>query len=166
MRGHMWMGWSAACLAALTLTGCGAGYELAPVRGKVICQEKPVPGGLIVFTPIPEEGSTEMPAPPATAQVDAEGNFVLVTDGSEGAMVGKHRVSFTIPEIDPGELEGHVLPAEDEDEEARAEAEAEREMAKRMAKVPCRRVEQREITVKPGENTFEIELTVGGDEED
>ena len=36
----------------LTLVGCGGGqnYELAPVKGQVTCQGKPVPGGTVMLS--------------------------------------------------------------------------------------------------------------------
>lgn len=147
-------------LALLNLAGCGGqSYELAPVKGKVVCQDKPVPGGLVTLVPITEGEATEMPAPAATARVDENGNFELKTKGEPGAAIGKHRVVFTFPEVDDeGEGEGG-------DPEEAKDLQAEKELAAKLAKIPCRRVDNPEFTVAAGENTLNIELS-GGREED
>jgi hypothetical protein len=149
-------------LAVLALVGCGGQtFELAPVKGKVVCQDKPVPGGLVTLVPIAEEGATEMPAPPATGRVDDNGNFELTTQGKAGAAIGKHRVIFTFPEVEKGgEGEGDGV-----DPEEAKDLKAEQELAAKLAKVPCRRVDNSEFTVAAGENSLTVELATGREED-
>jgi hypothetical protein len=141
-------------LAVLALLGCGGGlsYELAPVKGKVVCQDKPVPGGLVTLVPVAEEGATEMSAPPAAGRVDENGNFELSTRGESGAAIGKHRVVFSFPQVEKGS---------GGDAEEAEELKAEQELAAKLAKLPCRRVDNTEFTVAEGENTLTVELATG-----
>ncbi len=149
-------------LAVLALLGCGGGqsYELAPVKGKVVCQDKPVPGGLVTLVPLGEEKATEMPAPPAVGRVDENGNFELMTGGELGAAIGKHRVVFAFPEVEKGAGEGPGV-----DPEEAKELKAEQELAAKLAKLPCRRVDNTEFTVAAGDNNLTVELATGRDED-
>lgn len=96
------------------LCGCrGSRYEIAEVRGTVTCNGKPVPKGIVIFSPIPEDrGSIEdRPGKPGTAKTDENGNFVLSTYGDQdGAVVGKHEVSLG--------YRGQDWGGEDEEEES------------------------------------------------
>jgi hypothetical protein len=157
MRPVLSVGRGLALLAALTLVGCGGkGYELAPVTGKVTCQDKPVPGGTVILSLVAD---SDTKAPPATARVDEEGNFVLMTQGKPGAAIGKHRISFSMPEVEKE-------PSSGGDPEDEAERKAEQELAQKLAKFPCRRPAVQEFTVAAGENTLELKLSPGGKDED
>ena len=75
-------------LAILVMTGCGGpeGPELAPVKGTVTYQGKPVENAGVTFTPT--KGG------PATAQTNAQGEFTLQTLGKDGAVLGDHVVTI------------------------------------------------------------------------
>jgi hypothetical protein len=149
-----------ALLAVLALIGCGgASYELAPVKGQVTCQGKPVPGGTVTLSLIAEGEETEMAAPPASGIVDENGNFTLTTQGQPGAAVGKHKITFTMPEVERTESGGG-------DPEDEAERKAEQELAQKLAKIPCRRPARQEFTVEAGGSTLDLKLSGGGEEED
>jgi hypothetical protein len=78
--------------------GCGGGeYDTAPVRGRVTAGGQPVTSGQVMFSPVMQEKSDRgiNPGKAALGQVDASGNFVLSTYGDQdGAVIGRHRVSF------------------------------------------------------------------------
>jgi hypothetical protein len=77
----------------LALVGCGRS-DLAPVRGQVVCNGKPVGDGTIIFSPMSEASK---PGKGATGTLDAEGKFVLSTDvPNDGALIGKHRVAVSL----------------------------------------------------------------------
>jgi hypothetical protein len=153
-------------LSAAVMTGCGGTkYDLAPVRGQVTCQGQPVPGGRVIFTPAEAGKRSEMPAPPAMAFVDEDGNFELYTETRKGAMVGKHRVSFAITDVE--EVDDIDPSQSDDPKEAAAELEeqkAEREIALKLARMPCRRPSVQEVTVESGENVINIELSLRDDD--
>lgn len=89
--------------AASLLFGCGGGGELdvAPVSGKVLCEGEPVTAGIITFKPI-AEGENTTPGKSAAGVIQSDGTFVLTTyELNDGAIIGKHNVTYTPPT--PGE---------------------------------------------------------------
>ena len=56
-------------IMAALLSGCGGGisYDVAKVTGTVTSGGKAIPGGIILFTPIPAAGETELPPKPQGA---------------------------------------------------------------------------------------------------
>jgi predicted small lipoprotein YifL len=70
--------------------GCGpAGPLVAPVRGKVMYKDKPVPKANIVFTPAEKSGMSAM------GITDENGEYELTTFGrNDGAILGLHKVSI------------------------------------------------------------------------
>lgn len=78
----------------LLVFGCGREDKLTPVHGRVYYRGQPLSGGTIVFTPDPERGGR---GPLATAEIEADGRYVLHTDQSPGAVSGWHRVSIAPP---------------------------------------------------------------------
>ncbi len=78
----------AVCVAAM---GCSNHPPVAPVRGVVKMDGKPLPGGRIMFQPI-ASGEEKLVGQSAMGQIQQDGSFVLTTykDG-DGAMVGLHR---------------------------------------------------------------------------
>jgi hypothetical protein len=74
-------------VALVLLAGCGPdGPRLYPVTGRVVYRDgRPVPGGVVEFDP----GGR---LPVARGTLDADGRFVLTTDGRAGAVAGEHRV--------------------------------------------------------------------------
>ncbi len=85
----------AAALAAAVACMVGAGgcrrgsdLPLAPVRGVVTHQGKPLSHGEVVFTPM--EGT---PGPQAVGRIEPNGAFRMQTGSHWGAAVGRHRVT-------------------------------------------------------------------------
>jgi hypothetical protein len=78
--------------------GCGT-PNIAPVRGRVTCNGKPVPDAALIFSPVPKNENDRESGKAAAAGTDADGYFVLSTfKERDGALIGKHRVSITIDE--------------------------------------------------------------------
>jgi hypothetical protein len=59
------------------LVGCG--QSLAPVKGRVTCNGKPVAEAQITFNPVGKDATDKEAGKPGTGFTDAEGNFVLST---------------------------------------------------------------------------------------
>jgi hypothetical protein len=87
---------AALVLAGVLIAGCGdsAPYALAPVKGVVTLDGKPVPYTQVVFTP---KGTPEnpTPGPGSTAMCDGTGAYELKTvRGEAGAVVGPHSIQI------------------------------------------------------------------------
>ncbi len=122
--------------ATITLVGCSGKKETAPVSGKVTFQGKEVKGGSITFSPIPT-GDSKKPGKPASGIIQENGTFVLGTyKKADGAIIGRHRVSFSAPQPD-GTGTGDAIPP-----------------SPYSGLVP----KEKEVEVTAGENTFTIEL--------
>jgi hypothetical protein len=83
--------------AALPLIGCGGTDGVAPVRGTVTFQGKPLAEAMVVFTPVAGGRASE-------GKTDSNGKYQLLYSVSElGAVVGKHevRVSTALTEESP-----------------------------------------------------------------
>ena len=87
---------SIACLVIVAV-GCGDGRPTrVPVSGRVLIDGKPLAKGMVRFVP---QG-----ARPSSGRLDESGQFRLTCyDGSDGAVLGKHRVQVTASEILSGE---------------------------------------------------------------
>jgi hypothetical protein len=98
-------------LFCLLLAGCGGDHGLAPVKGRVTLDGKPVEGAAVLFEP--EAGGI-----PATGITDASGEFTLATVGKgEGASVGMNGVSVAKQVlVDPNRKveEGEIVPMKSE----------------------------------------------------
>lgn len=80
-------------VATSLAVGCGQAEQLpvAPARGIVLLDNRPLPAANVVF--IPERGRS------AAAQSNADGTFVLTTyQSGDGAIVGAHHVTVTARE--------------------------------------------------------------------
>jgi hypothetical protein len=128
-------------MAALgTLTGCGGG-KTASVSGQVTYQGKPVTGGSLSFSPIPQSGERE-PGKPGTATVGPDGNYEVGTyDEDDGAVIGKHQVSYSAP----------VLPFPEGKDPQPGEMPPQSGFEGLVPRVET-------VEVKPGQNTIDIEL--------
>jgi hypothetical protein len=80
--------------AALPWAGPGCGKNetngFVPVAGRVMLDSKPLPVGSVSFRPDASKGNTSMHIP--NGDIDAEGNYELVTLGREGAPPGWYKV--------------------------------------------------------------------------
>jgi hypothetical protein len=91
-RRKLWMLYSCMVLLICLTMGCGqSGPEVAPVKGRVTLDGRPLELVDIVFQP--EDGK-----PPATSRTDADGYYeLLYKRGVMGAPIGQHtvRIGFT-----------------------------------------------------------------------
>lgn len=84
---------------AISTLGCGGSNNpVAPVKGVVTLNGKPVADMVITFTPVPGKtasvGDANAPGKSATGNTDAEGKFTLSTyERNDGALVGEHKVT-------------------------------------------------------------------------
>ena len=87
-----WAGTLAALLAVLGLglTGCGPEEVLGRVEGKVTFQGEPVPEGIIVF-------DNDQTGVHITADLDADGEFIVDMAKGWGLPPGDYKVSITPP---------------------------------------------------------------------
>jgi hypothetical protein len=83
-------------LLLLSSVGCGPGYKLAPVSGKVTMDNKPLVGAEVSFYPV----NAGKDAPYASGKTDEQGNFKLETfhgkSTAAGAVVGENKVSISL----------------------------------------------------------------------
>lgn len=96
-------------LVSAFVCGCGTEeFPLADVRGRILCDGKPLTWGEVIFTPRPAEGEA-VPletGKAATGQIGADGWFELSTYVSgDGAIVGRHEV-----QVMPSGLRGETEP--------------------------------------------------------
>jgi hypothetical protein len=72
--------------AVVLLSGCGQEYSVAPARGVVTVQSRPVTGGRVLFLPV--AGGKQ-----ALGTIGADGTFVLTCyKNGDGAQVGLNHV--------------------------------------------------------------------------
>jgi hypothetical protein len=94
----------ACCVVALsTLFGCNQSpYKLAPVRGTVAIDGRPMTHGKVMFAPVAKQGELNS-GKPAFGIIDAEGHFTLSTYGDQdGAVVGEHSATvINVPTSTP-----------------------------------------------------------------
>jgi hypothetical protein len=156
-----------AVVVSSLLNGCGSNlYQMAPVRGRVICQGKPATGGVVIFQPIDDPEKTGRPGgypgSASSGSVGEDGTFTLTSiDGKSGngALLGPHRLIFQAPPTtrppitadDRAILSPQELKALEED------------IARRpiYPPLPCSvsSIAPGEVEVKPGDNYFEFTLS-------
>jgi hypothetical protein len=82
-------------LLVLLLVGCGKGYKLAPVSGRVTMDNQPLANAEVSFYPTGGKG-----LPYASGTTDEQGNYKLEAfEGrgtANGAVVGEHRVEISM----------------------------------------------------------------------
>jgi len=88
--------WLGLLLAVGGLTGgCSrAPFPVAPTRGVVLIDDKPLPGGRIMFAPV-AQGQDPNAGKPAFGDIQPDGSFQLTTFAHhDGAVVGEHWVTL------------------------------------------------------------------------
>jgi hypothetical protein len=80
-------------LGLAIVTGCGGSgdFPTAKATGKVICEGQPVAGAAVYFEPL-KTGDVAVVGGQGFAFTEPDGSFTISTYGSDGAVVGKHRV--------------------------------------------------------------------------
>jgi hypothetical protein len=140
----------ALCVVLLAgLSGCGGEeFATAVVKGRVTCNDQPVPGGTLTFVPVPDERTTNA-GPGGTASINPDGTY------ETRAVIGPVNVVFSRPSTDDiPELEEAAKGTGEAAEDAKAEL----EMAKKLTAVRCNAAEREELEIKDGENVHDIEL--------
>jgi hypothetical protein len=121
---------------AAGLLGCGP--NLATVSGTVTYKGEKVKGGMLIFAPVGEGAAT--PGDPAAAAVQEDGSFVLKTGGTDGALVGKATISYSAPG---------------------GEASTDPTKQGKASPYTGLTTKDKSVEIKPGVNTFNIELIAG-----
>jgi hypothetical protein len=84
----------------VAVCGCGA-PTMAPVKGQVMFNGKPVPDASLTFSPLGAEGQKET-GKPGTGYTDENGQFELSTfKNYDGALIGSHSVTVMLPDTHP-----------------------------------------------------------------
>jgi hypothetical protein len=98
---------SSRCYLLLSLVGVAlvsgcAGPTMAPVKGRVTCNGKPVKEAMITFNPMQRFDKDREPGKPGTGCTDADGYYALSSYQSyDGAHIGKHRVTVILDDTNP-----------------------------------------------------------------
>ena len=141
---------SVGMLVTVMIAGCGGGSDQKPtakVKGKVTFNGQPVVGGNITFSPV---AVGKDPGKSGSGTIGADGSYTMTTyEQHDGAVVGKHRVTFIPPVTEKEPDAGHS--------EATAAAAA-AVVSPFAGLVP----KTEEVEVKAGDNSLEIELTKRG----
>src|SRR5262245_57778273 len=140
--GRLWryafLSFSGFAILALVL-GCGSdGPNVAPVEGTVTFGGRPLADATIRFEP------AEGVLPPSVGKTDAEGNYELhYSKDARGATIGDQIVRITSFGAIGEDCERQIIPE----------------------KIPARYNMKSElkVTVKRGSNTFDFDLTPGGE---
>lgn len=132
-------------LCSLTwLAGCGSGDPAtAKTSGTVKANGKDVHGGSVIFEPMAEGKS--QPGKTTIVPVEEDGTFVVTTyKENDGAIIGKHRIRFNPPEVEPPKpaAGGHVATRP----------------SPYLGLVP----KVQEIEIHPGDNVVDVELVRAG----
>lgn len=144
----------------VTLSGCSAGTPgTGAVTGKVTTADgQTVTSGSLTFAP-----ATGTEGKPATGVVQADGSYTLTTyEKDDGAVIGRHNVTYSPGSGGPDEEEEGEEPSEDSGEHDEEEVAPEVPFSGLMPK-------ESEVEVKAGPNEINIELVAdpnaGGEQE-
>jgi hypothetical protein len=75
---------------------------MAPVKGRVTFNGKPVKEAAITFAPVPKTDKDKEPGKPATGFTDEDGYYELSTfEPLDGAIVGNHKVTVMLDDTNP-----------------------------------------------------------------
>jgi hypothetical protein len=120
-----WLRRTAVVITLVATPGC-ARETMAPVKGRVMFNGKPVKEAQVTFAPAPRTAGDKEPGKAATGFTNNDGVFVLSTyKAYDGALIGMHHVTISLDDTNPAR---------------------------------CKRLQQFEREVKPGDNQLEIEL--------
>jgi hypothetical protein len=149
----------------LFIAGCGRGTgpELAPVSGRITLDGKPIEAAHIEFTPV-------IDGRPSAATSDSSGYYTLFYKGSiEGARLGEHDVTMTTfqeemtHDVYPDEGSEDISEPTDDEESAEDDGSEDPVtivIPGRAEEIPKKYAEEKlRVTVEPGSNTINLELT-------
>lgn len=132
-------------LGLALLVGCGDSNSksVGNVSGKVTFNGQPVTGGTLAFVPVGGADAKGEPGKAGGAEVGADGTYKVSTYGEyDGAVVGKHTISYTAPTITDPNATPNDPP----------------KISPFQGLVP----KTKEVEVKSGSNTIDIELVKPG----
>jgi hypothetical protein len=87
------------CLGAAC--GCGPSVKLVPVSGKVSVDGQPLTAGQVSLVP-QTESKDQKTAGLSAGTIDSSGNYKIMTNGKDGAPLGKYKV-VVAPSMMPSE---------------------------------------------------------------
>jgi hypothetical protein len=87
----------------ISVSFCGCSEtSIAPVRGRVLCNSRPVVAAHVTFSPAPKSREDFEPGKAGTGFTDSEGRFVLSTHRElDGAQIGSHDVTIMLDDTNP-----------------------------------------------------------------
>jgi hypothetical protein len=105
-------------ILAMITTGCGSNeFDLAPVRGLVTLDGKPIAGARVIFEPQRSGKDALSAGPGSDGKTDEEGRYSLLTtvERQRGAVVGQHTVTIStyLAEVDRTRDIGRVTRVEE-----------------------------------------------------
>ena len=89
-------------LSVILWAGCDRGPQLVAASGVVTFRKQPVPDADIVF--VPDAGGS-----PVIGRTNDSGEFILTTNGQEGALVGSYKVAVTAVKLKKAVSESEAL---------------------------------------------------------
>jgi hypothetical protein len=97
----------AACIPLLP--GCKKeSAKLVPVAGKVTLKGQPITAGQVSLIPLSKDEKT---AGISSGAIDSDGSYKILTNGKDGAPLGKYRVTVTPPMMPaPEGKKGPMVP--------------------------------------------------------
>jgi hypothetical protein len=146
--------------AAVALAACGCGKpKLAPVRGQVKLDGKPLANVMVTFQPISKKKG-DNPGPGSAGVTDDQGRYTLKISSQQmdgdGAVVGEHQVAVGV--ILEGEGKKPTDPSVGSPDGATPE---EVKAMRRRERIPEKYNQNTELrfTVKPGNNVADFDLS-------
>lgn len=142
-------------VAGVAFVGCG-NRNLGTVRGQVTMDGKPLPNALVTFVPVEGGGAS-------TGVTDAEGNYELGYIDTNGALIGKHKVTVTTMQKVESSASMKTLSSDDPEymKQARGGKASDYNTAKVTEPIPPKYNAQTELEkeVKSGKNVIDLALT-------
>lgn len=94
-------GFSILSIGLLVLAGCSEA-SMAPVKGRVLCNGKPVNAAFVTFSPKAKSAEDREPGKPGNGFTESDGTFVLSTYKEyDGAQIGAHEVYIRLDDTNP-----------------------------------------------------------------
>ena len=142
---------------SLAIGGCGGKkFETAPTQGTVTFNGKKVTGGTITLSPVSGGPNDRYTGRAAIGTIQSDGSFVLTTyDKEDGAIIGKHQVSYSPPENEGGE--DNEGGGEKENTISKAELKK-RDRSQKFSQLEVAET-SRTVEITAGDNTLKIELS-------
>jgi hypothetical protein len=87
--------------------GCGkSSVPMAPVSGKVTVDNQPVTSGQVTLIPLDDKNHMDLSA----GTIDEQGEYKISTGGSDGAPLGKYKITVSVPMMPTGDNKPPTMP--------------------------------------------------------